>query len=81
MNTQRTLEQLVNLPKLQNNQQVKVRIPDVNGYSHFSGKIVGLSSMTLMPYYIVECMDGRFPNKIYPYKFLSLPLSEIFIDE
>ena len=51
------------------------------GYSYFSGRIVGMSSVTLIPYYIVECTDGRFPNKTYPYKFLSLPLSEIFINE
>ena len=73
----RTFEELVNHPTLENNQEVKCRI---NIDTFFKGKIVGVSSSGLISNYIVECTDGTFPNYIYGYKFLSLPLSEIFIE-
>lgn len=41
---------------------------------------VGLGSSGLLPYYIVECLDNTLPNETYPYKFVSMPLSEIFTD-
>lgn len=73
----RTFEDLVNHPTLENNQEVKCRLGDGN---FFKGKIVGISSTGLISNYIVECIDGTFPNNIYEYKFLSLPISEIFLE-
>ena len=73
----RTLEELIKTPQLEDGTSVKVRIDkDI----HFMGKVVGLASSSLLPYYIVECLDGTLPNETYPYKFVSLPLSEIFTD-
>ena len=71
----RTFEEIVNTPELTNGVEVSVRI----GESTFDGKIVGKSSSGLMPYYIVECIDGTLPNEVYNYKFVSLPLTEIFV--
>jgi hypothetical protein len=71
----RTFEEIVNTPELTDGVEVSVRIGD----STFDGKIVGKSSSGLMPYYIVECIDGTLPNEVYNYKFVSLPLTEIFV--
>ena len=71
----KTFEEIVNTPDLDDGVGVSARI----GESTFDGKIVGKSSSGLMPCYIVECLDGTLPNKTYKYKFVSLPLSEIFI--
>ncbi len=72
---ERTFEEIVKTPELKDGVEVNVRI----GGTTFDGKIVGKSSSGLMPYYIVECTDGTLPNKVYEYKFVSLPLSEIFV--
>jgi hypothetical protein len=71
----RTLEELVKTPQLEDGTPVKVRI---DKDTHFMGKVVGLGSSGLLPYYIVECLDNTLPNETYPYKFVSMPLSEIF---
>jgi hypothetical protein len=71
----RTFEEIVNTPELTDGVEVSVRIGD----STFDGKIVGKGSSGLMPYYIVECIDGTLPNEVYNYKFVSLPLTEIFV--
>ena len=73
----RTFEELVKHTTLKNNQEVVCRI---NENTFFKGKIVGISSSGLISNYIVECTDDTFPNNIYGYKFLSLPLTEIFIE-
>lgn len=70
----RTFEEIVKSEVLSDGTQVKVRIVE----KWFDGKIVGRSGTGIIPYYIVECLDGTFPNEIYNYKFLSLPLTEIF---
>lgn len=72
---ERTFEEIVNTPELKDGVEVAVRI----GEKTFDGKIVGKSSDGLLPYYIVECTDGTLPNEVYDYKFVSLPLSEIFV--
>ena len=69
----KTLEDIVNTPQLIDGTEVTGR------FETFIGKIVGQSSIGLVPNYIVECLDGTFPNETYNYKFLNLPLSEIFI--
>lgn len=69
----RTFEEIVNTPILENDTLVSARIGD----SNFDGKVVGLSNTGLIKIYIIECLDGTYPNKIYPYKFLSLPLTEL----
>ncbi len=74
-NMNRTFEEIVKTPELSSGVEVSVRI----GESTFDGKIVGKSSSGLMPYYIVECIDGTLPNEVYNYKFVSLPLTEIFV--
>jgi hypothetical protein len=71
----RTFEEIVKTPKLKDGIEVECRIGD----STFKGKIRGESSSGLMPYYIVECLDNTLPNEVYKYKFVSLPMSEIFI--
>jgi hypothetical protein len=71
----RTFEEIVKTPELTDGVEVSVRL----GESTFDGKIVGKSSSGLMPYYIVECIDGTLPNEVYNYKFVSLPLTEIFV--
>ena len=71
----KTFEEIVNSPDLTDGTLVNVRI----GETIFEGKIVGKSSTGLIPNYIVECLDGTLPNEVYGYKFVSLPLSEIFI--
>lgn len=71
----KTFEEIVNMTDLDDGVTVSARI----GESTFDGKIVGKSSSGLIPCYIVECLDGTLPNKTYKYKFVSLPLSEIFI--
>ena len=71
----RTFEEIVNTPELTDGVEVSVRIGD----STFDGKIVGKSSSGLVPWYIVECIDGTLPNEIYNYKFVSLSLTEIFV--
>lgn len=40
--------------------------------------VVGQSTNGLITSYIVECLDGTFPNDTYKYKFVSLPVSELF---
>jgi hypothetical protein len=70
----KTFNEIVNQSELIDGTEVNVRI----GESTFAGKIVGKSSNGLIPSYIVECMDGTLPNEVYGYKFVSLPLSEIF---
>lgn len=72
---QRTFEEIVKSETLSDGTKVKVRI----GEKWFDGKIVGRSGTGIIPWYIVECLDGTFPNEIYDYKFLSLPLTEIFL--
>lgn len=73
---QRTLEDLVSMPQLKNGQKVNVRLPEDK---HFLAKVVGLGSKGILPFYIVECLDGQFPNETYEYKFMSIPVSEIFL--
>jgi hypothetical protein len=72
----KTLEDIVNTPQLIDGTEVTGRFGEGET---FIGKIVGQSSIGLVPNYIVECLDGTFPNETYNYKFLNLPLSEIFI--
>ena len=72
----RTFEDVVNMSELEDGVEVSCRI---HSELFFNGKIVGKSSSGLMPYYIVECIDGTLPNEVYKYKFVSLPLSEIFL--
>lgn len=71
----KTLEEIVNTPQIEDGTLVKAYI----GEDTFSGKIVGIGSNGLIPYYIVECLDQTLPNEVYPYKFVSLPLSEIIL--
>ena len=71
----RTFEEIVNSPELIDGTEVNVRL----GEGTFSGKIVGKGGDVLIPYYIVECLDGTLPNEVYPYKFVLMPLSEIFV--
>lgn len=71
----KTFEELVKETLLADGTLVKCSIVD----KEFDGKIVGLSSRNVIPFYIVECLDDTLPNDIYPYKFLSLPASEIEI--
>ena len=71
----KTFEEIVKSQDLTDGTLVNVRI----GETHFEGKIVGKSSTGLIPNYIVECTDGTLPNEVYRYKFVSLPLSEIFV--
>jgi len=75
INMERTFEEIVKTPELTDGVEVSVRI----GESIFEGRIVGKSSSGLIPYYIVECIDGTLPNEVYNYKFVSLPLTEIFV--
>jgi hypothetical protein len=72
---ERKFEEIVKTPELTDGVKVSVRM----GKSTFEGRIVGKSSSGLMPYYIVECIDGTLPNEVYNYKFVSLPLTEIFV--
>jgi uncharacterized protein YwlG (UPF0340 family) len=74
---QRTLEEIVGMNKLKDGQLVSVRLSD----SFFKGKIVGIGASSLVPQYIVECIDGTFPNDIYGFKFLNIPATEIFLNE
>lgn len=75
LNMSRTLIDLAGMPRLENNTPVRARAGDL----FFNGRVVGQSSVGVVPCYIVECLDGTFPNDTYPYKFLSFPLSEIFV--
>ena len=70
----KTFKEIVNSSDLTDGTLVDARI----GENTFEGKIVGKSSNGLIPSYIVECMDRTLPNEVYGYKFVSLPLSEIF---
>ncbi len=72
----KTFEQLVFTPQLESGKMVKCRVGDKT----FDGKIVGIATNGLIPSYIVECLDEFLPTETYPYKFVSLPLSEILID-
>lgn len=72
---QKTFEDVVQMRDLKNDQEVTVRIP--NG--SFKAKVVGIGSEGLIPYYIVECIDGTFPNEVYGFKFLNIPASEISV--
>lgn len=72
----RNLESLVNMPRLKNGQKVNVRLPEDK---QFLAQVVGLGSSGILPFYIVECLDGQFPNETYEYKFMSIPVSEIFL--
>ena len=69
----RTFEEIVNTPILENETLVSARIGD----SKFDGKVVGLSNTGLIKIYIIECLDNTLPNDIYPYKFCTLPLTEL----
>lgn len=69
----KTFDELVNSPILTNDTLVKCCIAD----KYFDGRVVGLSGTGIIQYYIIECMDDTLPNDIYPYKFVSLPISEI----
>ena len=71
----KTFEEIVNHPKIKDGTEVSARL----GETKFQGRVVGQSIAGLMPHYIVECLDGTLPNKVYGYKFVSLPLSEIFL--
>jgi hypothetical protein len=73
---QRTLDDLVSMPQLKSGQKVNVRLPEDK---YFEAQVVGLGSSGILPYYIVECLDGQFPNETYEYKFMSIPVSEIFL--
>ena len=73
---QRTLENLVSMPQLKSGQKVNVRLPEDK---QFLAQVVGLGSNGILPFYIVECLDGQFPNETYEYKFMSVPVSEIFL--
>ena len=73
---QRTLEDLVSIPQLKNGQKVNVRLPEDK---QFLAQVVGLGSSGILPFYIVECLDEQFPNETYEYKFMSVPVSEIFL--
>lgn len=73
----RSFQEVVEMSQLKNEQLVSVRIPD----GFFKGKVVGLGSSGLIPYYIIECVDGTFPNDIYGFKFLNMPATEIFLNE
>lgn len=70
----RTFEEIVKSEVLTDGTEVKVRI----GEKFFEGKIVGQSGTGIIPFYIVECLDGTLPNEAYKYKFVSMPLTEIF---
>lgn len=72
---ERTFEEIVNIPELADGVEVNVRI----GSETFDGKIVGKSSNGILPHYIIECIDGTLPNEVYNYKYVSLPISEIFV--
>ena len=74
-NMNRTFEEIVNHPQISDGTEVSARL----GETKFQGRVVGQSIAGLMPHYIVECLDGTLPNKVYGYKFVSLPLSEIFV--
>lgn len=69
----KTFEEIVNAPLLENEKLIRFSIDS----EIHDGKIVGLSNNGLVKIYIVECLDDTFPNEIYPYKFITLPLSEI----
>lgn len=69
----KSFEELVNSPLLEDGKLVGFTV----GNDTHKGKIVGVASNGIMKWYIIECLDGTFPNEIYPYKFLSLPLSEL----
>lgn len=71
----RTFEEIVNHPYIADGTEVEVRL----GSGSFQGKVVGQSKTGLMPYYIIECIDGSLPNETYEYKFVSMPMSEIFV--
>jgi hypothetical protein len=72
---ERTFKEIIDTPELEDGVEVNVRVGQVT----FEGKIVGKSSGGLIPNYIVECMDGAYPNEVYDYKCMSVPLSEIFV--
>ena len=73
----KTFEEIVNTPQLTDGTLCKVRLTKTD---YFEGKVVGLGTLGLVPHYIVECLDGTLPNETYAYKFVSAPLSEIFIN-
>lgn len=75
MNGRWTFDEIVNAPKLEYGTEVKFYVGD----DTYLGRIAGFGSSGLIPQYIVESTDGTFPNSVYPYKFLLLPLSEILI--
>jgi hypothetical protein len=45
------------------------------------GRIVGKATSDFNQMHIIECLDGTFPNKEYPYKMFIAPLYTIKIDE
>lgn len=40
----------------------------------FEGVIVGKSTTDITQQHIVKCTDGTYPNDIYPYDTLTVPL-------
>ena len=71
----RTFEEIVNHPQIEDGTDVSARVGEIE----FQGRVVGQSLTGLVPFYIIECLDGRLPNETYGYKFVSLPVSEIFV--
>lgn len=65
-----------NAPVLEQSQRVVVNMPE---YGEVYGIIVGVSSndSEVYPFYIVECIDGRFPNESYNYTTFVAPLTLI----
>lgn len=73
----RTFEENVALPEILDGTKVWVRV----GEETVLGRVVGISSSNLIKHYIVECLDGFIPNETYNYKFFSVPVTEIILDE
>jgi hypothetical protein len=66
---------LVKLSQLEMGTEVSVRIGD---NKFFKGKVVG-KEPGLVPSYMVECLDGTFPNSEYPYSVVKQSLVHIFL--
>lgn len=47
----------------------------------FEGIIVGKSTTDITQQHLVKCTDGQYPNEIYPYDTISVPLHCIEIKE
>ena len=71
----KTFEEMANHTHYADGLEVEVNLPNVY---RFKGKIVGLSSLGVIPTYVVECTDDFLPNAFYPYKVTVVSLSYIF---